>query len=121
MAEAIRDSLRKHLTLSLLAISIVPLTIAGLLLGWYSYNTQLDRVLANQQREVGVVAAKVNAFLNDASREVQELSRFQAFNKLPATTQREYMTELMVRERRQSSSPPWPAKRSALDVSSSSR
>ncbi|QKQ25240.1 hypothetical protein [Candidatus Reidiella endopervernicosa] len=76
----------------------MPLTVAGMLLGWYSYNTQLDRVFAQQQREASNVANKVIVFLQDASREVEELSRFQTFYTLPQK-QREYMYELLVREK----------------------
>lgn len=99
MTEVKRDSLRRRLTVALLAISIVPLTVAGMLLGWYSYNTQLDRVFAQQQREASNVANKVIVFLQDASREVEELSRFQTFYTLPPQKQREYMYELLVREK----------------------
>ena len=88
-------SLRQRMVRSYLGLSLIPLLISTLLLGWYSLYSQSNHIYRFEQLHATQLAEQIAALFKDAESRLFSVTRFQNFLTLPAARQQELIDELL--------------------------
>jgi len=90
-----RDSLRTQLTVTLLALTIVPLLLSGLVMARQSFQAQEQQVLALERAMVQRVTTAVESFVEGLEGQLHMVLDVKDLASLPVGEQREVLSELL--------------------------
>ncbi|MDH5484863.1 MAG: response regulator [Gammaproteobacteria bacterium] len=92
--------IRRRLFLAFLALAILPLLLAGLVLGWYSYQANLDEAYARQQAVAQRVAVQAQAYMERFQQGLEYTIQYSSFSTANDMARRASLKKLIAdRER----------------------
>ena len=94
-----RRTLKNLLTLVFSGLAIIPLLLAGLLVGYYTYTFQKEQVFRHEDLICRNMAANLESFFHRLEYNLQTISQFKNFNTLTASEQEGIFTELLTEQR----------------------
>lgn len=90
-----RDSLRTQLTVTLLALTIVPLLLSGLVMARQSFQAQEQQVLGLERAMVQRVTTAVESFVEGLEGQLHMVVEVKGLDSLPMGAQHEVLSELL--------------------------
>lgn len=87
-------SIRHRLTITFVALAVLPLLLVGLILVWQSFTVQQQQAITLQNELALRVSSEVAAFLEQIEQELRLTSQLQALPKLTYEEQQTFLSKL---------------------------
>ena len=90
--------LKNVLIITFTGLATIPLLLAGLLVGYYSYTFQKEQIFRHETIICQNVASNLEAFFQRLEYHLETVSQFKNFNSLEASVQEGIFTELLAKQ-----------------------